>query len=292
MLLIKKYAFSIPFLIVFIIFCLQLAAFFQDPPLILSIEPKAIGHIILATITVLLTSMFFLIAATLAQEWKVALVVLPAIIASSLLFLSFPYNIMFAIVSSLACAFTYFLLQIQLKTYFSFHANHILIPLIKHLVTLLLFAASICYFISANENIKQHGFTLPPSLLDAVLQISAAQDPLGQINQLEQLKQNPQLLKELNISQDELNQLTKPQNQVSSQALKAAIGAHLQNSLKPYLSLIPFILAFLFFITIKSLTSLFSLFLYPLIWFIFYVLEKVKVTTYTVEMREVKKLVV
>lgn len=71
-----------------------------------------------------------------------------------------------------------------------------------------------------------------------------------------------------------------------SQALKDQI----QSFIKPFLGYIPIILALLLFLTLQSITSLISLFIHPLLWLIFLILEKTGFVKFEEEQRTIKKL--
>lgn len=252
--LIKRLIFCVPFLLAFLSFCLLLKPFFMDPLLILSLE-KGTFTTIFATLATLATSLFFVVFATLAQQWKFILVIIPAVVLTSLLFISFPLSVFFSIFCLIIFFATYFFLQKKLNTYLTFQASTLLIPSITQLVTLLLLVASFAFYISCDQNIKQNGFKLPPSLITATMQFMPAQEAI------------PQTL------------------------IKEAIETQVQNMIQPYLHLIPFILTVIFFVSLKSLASLLSFFLRPILWFVFWVLEETKFTAYTTEVREVKKLI-
>lgn len=102
--------------------------------------------------------------------------------------------------------------------------------------------------------VQEQGFQIPDSLIDASLKLTDQ----GQIDSL----------------------------------VKEALKDQIQNLIKPYLGLIPAVVAALLFFTLQALTSLVSLLIYPLLWLIFLILEKIGFVKFTTEMREVKKMVV
>ncbi len=257
MVIFKKLIFAFPFLIAFIGSCLTLKSFLVEPTLILGISQPALQQMVLFCTCIILTGLFFILFATLAQEWKFVFAIIPATTITSILFLPSSSNFIFAVLCFLAFGLLYLLLQSKLNAYLTFNPNTLLAPSITQTVTLLLFVSSVVFYVVVSESIKQQGFKIPSSLIDSVIQFIPNQS------------------------------LPLPQN-----LIKATIETQVQSFLKPYLSFVPFILTVLFFITMKSFSSLLSLFLHPLLWSIFWVLNKTKFTSYVVEMREVKKLVV
>lgn len=74
--------------------------------------------------------------------------------------------------------------------------------------------------------------------------------------------------------------------------IKQQVKDQLQNLIKPYLNFIPAVLALLLFITLQSLTSIMNLLIHPLLWIIFYILEKTGFIKFEIEQRPVKKMVI
>ena len=253
----KKLIFSLPFLIAFTGYCLTLKSFLVEPTLILGISQAALEQMVLFCICVMLTAFFFILFTTCAQEWKFVLAIIPATTIAPMLFLPSYVNFLFSILCLLAFGLVCLLLQSKLNSYLTFNPNTLLAPSITQTVTLLLFASSVVFYLASDAHIKQEGFKIPPSLIDSIMRFMPSQS------------------------------LPIPQN-----LIKETIDTQVQSFIKPYLSFIPIILTVLFFITMKSFSSILSLFLHPLLWFIFWLLNKTKFTSYTVEMREVKKLVI
>lgn len=74
--------------------------------------------------------------------------------------------------------------------------------------------------------------------------------------------------------------------------LKQTVKDQVQNIIKPYQDFIPAILAVLLFFTLQSFIAVLSVILPPLLWLVFFILEKTNFIHYEIEMREAKKLVI
>ena len=297
MVIFKKLIFAFPFLIAFIAFCLQLKSFLAEPTLVLALDFKIFQQEALIGLSAMFIGIFFVLFATLAQEWKFVFTIVPAISLTSILFLSPSTSFFFAILCFFIFNFVYVLLKSKLNTYLTFTANTLLKPYITETVTFLLIASSVIFYVSSDKNIKQNGFKPPPSLIKIVSQfMSTAMQPNSQSispKNFDELKKTPELLKQFGLNKEILDQLTKSQTQSSSQSLQEAnIDNQIQTLIKPYLSFIPLIVTIIFFLNLVSVAWVLSLFLDPILWFIFWLLDKLKFTSYAVETRQVKKLVV
>ena len=188
------------------------------------------------------------------------------------------------------------------KSYLTFSPGSILSPSVKMMASLLILVLSLTYYLSISKVIQKNGFQLPDSLIDSALRLTAApqaaqqnqtKTSLPQINteQLDLLKQSgldPSIL-------DSLSQTTessKAPDNLMQDTLKQALNTQLDSIIKPYLGFIPAILAVLFFFLLQSLTSILNLLIYPLLWIIFYILEKTGFIKFTEEQRTVRKMVV
>lgn len=154
--------------------------------------------------------------------------------------------------------------------------------------------------------IAQDGFQIPDSLIDATIQFTQPktdqEEPfLPQLSipqeQLDLLKQNPDLLKQSGLDPKILDTLNQPQKSskapqdLSNNLIKSAVKDQVQNFIKPYMDFIPAILAILLFFTLQSLTSIINLLISPILWITFYILEKSGFIKFTTEMRPVRKMV-
>lgn len=304
MYILKQLTFTLFFIPTFTLFIYFLNPFWQNLYLIFSLSTLDLLKILYLLATLLLTGLFFVIFGTLADDYKI---VIPVILLSALapIFISpAPTNYILAGGSILAFLLIFLLLKADLKTYLTFKPAAILMPQVKHLITLLILTTSIAYFFSLNQQLSKSGFNIPDSLIDTALQFSGAgnldQNPLPKIDQsqINQLKAHPETLQQYGLDPsllDQLNPSVLPQsiNKTNSNNLiKDQVKKQISQFINPYLKLIPPLLAILIFFTLQPLASLLTPFLYLLVWLIFYILDKTHFTKYQVEMREVKKLVV
>lgn len=247
-------------------------------------------------------SFCFVLFAAVALDWKL---VLPMGLLSSLiplLFMDADVAIILMVIILVSLLLSYLRLENSMKGYLNFNPNSILGPVIRHLSTLLILGICVIYFLNITKQISQKGFEIPDSLIDTALKFSSPQTaqtslPLPSIpaEQLELLRKNPQLLKQSGLDPKILDNLTNSQlnsTTTSNDLIKQTIRDQIRSFLKPYLNFIPAVLAILLFLTLQSLVSIFNLFVYPLLWLTFYILEKSGFVKYTVEQRPVKKLVV
>lgn len=255
----KKLTFAPIFLITFSILLFLVSPIFKSYDLIFSFSVETFVQILTICILLSLSCFLFVIFATLS-DMKITLVV--GILASfiPLLFLDMGLGLVFSVGIILSLILTYLNLQNTLKSYLSFTPNAIFGPSIRQLSGLLILSICITFFFSVNKMIAKNGFQIPDSLIDASLSFS----PIG--------SDTPK-----SLTQDLIKQAVKDQ---------------FENLIKPYMSLIPPILALLLFFTFQSITALINLLIYPLLWLTFYILEKTQFITFTTEQRPVKKLIV
>ncbi|MDO8638223.1 MAG: hypothetical protein Q7R43_01515, partial [Candidatus Daviesbacteria bacterium] len=193
--------------------------------------------------------------------------------------------------------------QKKLKNYLAFKASSLLIPSIKTLSTLIILISSFVFYLFMASDLKVNGFKIPDSIIDPIINFTtqgSASDtlPTQNINipadQLNLLKQNPDLLKQYGLDPKVLDQVsnTNPQEISQNNLIKTAVNSQIQSLINPNLRIISGVLAITFFVSLNFLSSILVLILYPLISLIFWILEKTGFTNYQIEMREVKKLVV
>lgn len=305
MILVKKLIFAPAFLIVFFIFISQLSPFFKSYDFIFSLSLETLVQLTIISLLISLSSLLFVIFATIALDWRITLPVAILASLSPLIFLDQALGIILGVGVLVSFIIANLSLENNMKTYLTFQPLSILGPPTRHLAGFLILVIAICYFLAVNKIITQNGFQIPDSLIDAALKFTPAQSeqaetqlqPAISAEQVELLKQNPDLLKQYGLDPKILDSLTKPQE--SSQTpqsftdnlLKQTVKDQLDNFLKPYLPFIPATLAILLFLTLQSLTSLINLLIYPLIWLIFFILEKSEFVKFTEEMRPVRKMV-
>lgn len=288
---------------------------------IFSFDLKTFIPILYLVFSIILTSFFFAIFASLSQDTKIGVLVVLAAAVIPFIFLPLDLAIIFAIGSSLIFNSYFFQIVHKLKTYLTFSSQTLLFPSIKQISTLLIILISLTYYLSINKIIAEKGFEVPDSILDAALNFSGSTNPeielrgdkyLAQLTQeqLDFLKQNPQLLESQGVDPELLNQVQvvppassqgkqgvqPPSQQIAlpsaNNVVKELLRDQLDKMLEPYKSWIAPFLSLMFFITLTSLSSLASIIFYPLLPLVFIILEKLKFIHFEKEMREVRKLVV
>jgi len=306
--LLKKLIFALPFLIVFTVLIFQISPLLASYDFIFSFSLTTLTDLILISLLFFFSGFLFVLFATLASDWKIILPV--GILASAipLVFAQSALNLILAVIIFVSLLFTNLLLDNVLKSYLTFQAGALLGPKIRNLSTHLVLSFCLIYFFSLSKIIAQNGFQIPDSLIDTALKITGSATPniqseemnLPQIppEQLDLLKKNPDLLKQYGLDPKLLDTLTAPQKSTAAPAnltnelIKQTVKDQVQNFIKPYLNFIPAGLAILLFFTFQAFISIANLLISPLLWLIFLILEKTGFTKFTVEQREVKKLVV
>lgn len=312
MLVLKKLIFALPFLLSFFFFCSQVSPFLKDSSLAFSFDISVLVQMLSLLIALILAGTFFIIFATLSGSWKY---VIPIALLASLFpipFIAQPFNIILSSGFLLSFGISFFLLENKMNTYLTFSPTSLLIPSIKQLVSLIIIFTSIAFYLFTSVEISTNGFTIPSSIIDLGLnavgstgsnsnttetsELEVLQQTISP-EQLQALQQNPDLLKQFGLDPKILDQIApqkKPaqKSSQSSNPLKPVVEQQLQAIIHPYLSYIPGALTLFFFITMQSTIFLLAIPLSLVIWLIFWILEKTGFTQYTVEAREVKKLVV
>lgn len=327
MALVKKLVFGPLFLISFTFLIYLFSRILTSTEFIFALGVETLIQLAILSGIFLLASLFFILFGAFSLNWKF---ILPVVILASLIpFIFIPAPLALVLSTLLLTCFilSYTLLELKMRTYLTFQPTQIFSPSIKQLTGLLILALSIIYYFSINNEIAQKGFQIPDSLIDTALKFTPiqsgltpqpnlgvqgfkydsrylAQTPQLTKEQIDLLKKNPDLLKQYGIDPKMLENLEAAQSPGSTNQraigvpntnfndlIKQTVKDQFQNMIKPYQSFIPAVLAFFLFITLHSLTSLLSIFLSPLIWLTFLILEKTKFITFTTETREVKKMV-
>lgn len=271
MVTLKKLIFAPLFIIAFALFIYQLNPLFSSYDIIFSLSLNTLIQFIILSSLMLLASFLFILFASLSQNWKFTLPVGGVAALIPLVLTPQPLSIILVIGTFISILLSYLTLENKLKTYLTFEANSLLGPSIRHLAGLLVLVVALTFFLSINKTIQQNGFQIPDALIDTALKFAGPQ-PGGTVEQ-QQITQSS---------------LTKEQ----SDLIKQTVKDQLNNIIKPYLGAVPAVLAVILFLTLQSLTSLLGLLIYPLLWIIFYILEKSGYIKFTVEQRPVKKMVV
>lgn len=311
---IKKLTFAPLFLVSLIWLFFQINPFLKSADLIFALSFNTFLKLILICLAVLLSGIFFIIFSALALNWKLVMPVILVSALTSFIFLTSPLAVVYSVLTFVSLIIIFIGLENKMKSYLTFQPTLLFVPSIKQLTGLLIIGLSLVYYLSINSEIQKNGFQIPDSLIDTAIKLTppAPENPnfqgfkydtrlIAQLPQLtsEQiglLKKNPGLLKQYGVDPKMLDGLLSAKTPTSpinlNNVLKNTLKDQLQNMLKPFQTFIPAILGLLFFFTLQSLTAILSIFLSPLIWLIFNILERTKFITFTTEMREVKKMVV
>lgn len=276
----------------------------------------------LLAVPLVFASLTYCLFITFTQDFKYAIVL--AIITALIPFAFLSFNLSLVIGAGLLISLiiTYFNLQTGLRSYVNFQAPALLLTPVKMLNTFVLLTLAFGYFLNANSIIQTQGFKIPDSLIDWAIDFSMSSQNynfkgekhyLAQAltpQQIELLKQNPGVLEQYGLKPEDLealspssNQQAGPQNQKVIQAiplpsgnlkdvLKNQINGMLDQTLKPYLFVIPILLAFMFYSLASLIMWLISLFLSPLISLIFLIFEKTGFIKFANETRVVKKIII
>lgn len=304
MILAKKLTFAPIFLVLLATLLYFASPLLKTTDIIFSLNLQTFYQLIILSILILASSLAFVIFASLSLDWKI---ILPVILISSVI----PLDLVLGIGIAISLLSSFIVLENRMKGYLNFQASSLLSPSIKQLTGFLIIALSVSFYLSANKQIVQKGFEIPDSLIESSLNLMPqtnlsvqgykynkrliAQLPQITPEQIQLLKQNPDLLKQYGVDPKMLDSLTTTTNSnsnLTAQAVKPLIKQQLQTMIKPFQNFIAPILALLLFLTLQSFTAILGLFISPIVWIIFYILEKTKFIHFEAEMREVKKLVV
>lgn len=278
----KKLFFAPFFLLAFVFSIYQLNPLLASYDFIFSLSFEILISLVIISALILSSASLFVLSATIASNWKISLPV--GIIASAvpLIFIPSSLALIFAVAVLVSFLLTSLNLDSTLKSYLTFKPFALLGPSIRHLSTLLILSFCLIYFLSASKAVAQNGFQIPDSLIDTALKMTPLPSEQTQLP---------------NISPDQISKLPADAVEMlkknpANDLIKKTVKDQVQNFIKPYMSFIPALLAVLLFLTFQSLVSLLNLFIYPLLWIIFLILEKTGFVKFELEQRPVKKLVV
>lgn len=301
----KKAIFALPFLLFFLLFCLNLDLFLHNSNFLFSFNLGEIFQLVLLILYLLLSSAFFAIFVTLSMDFKI---VLPVAILASLIPFFFITSSAYLLIIGFMIAFliTFFFLQKRLKNYLTFQASPLLLPSIKSLTTLIILISALVFYFNISQNLEKNGFQISDSLLDPIINMTTSGLPTSDLpqgpgpmanistDQIELLKQNPDLLKQFGLDPKILDQVNITKTPVISpnNLIKEAVNSQIQNLIGPNIGIVAIILAVTFFASLNFLSSFLALLISPIISIIFLILEKSGFTKFEVTQREIKKLVV
>ncbi len=308
MILLKKLALAPIFFVVFALFVYQLVPFLKSYDFVFSLSINTFLSLAILSLLISMSCLLFVLFATLAQDFKIALSVAFLSALSPMLFLEPALALVFAVAIFVSFLLSYLSLDSSLKSYLTFKPEALLGPVIRHLSGLLILSLCLIYFFSTSKIIAEAGFQIPDSLIDTALKMTpmdsipeqnlpATQLPAISQEQIDLLKQNPDLLRQSGLDPKILDTLSQPKAAQTPQSLtqnlvKQTVKDQIQNLIKPYQNFIPAGLTLLLFLTLQSLTSIINLLIYPLLWLAFFILEKTGFVKFETEQRPVKKLVV
>ncbi len=302
----KKILFAPLFLISFTLLIFNLNNVFSSYDFIFSLSLETLISLITISVLLMLSGVFFALFISLCQELMFILPVISLAAIIPLFIIKPPLGMVMIIGSLITLLITYFSINEALKKYLTFNPKAIFNPSIKLMAQLLLLTISLSYFLSINQVIAKNGFQIPDSLLDSALQLTdqfvekdTSEEPTPKLSitkeQIAALRQNPEALRQSGLDPKILDSLDQPitQEEDLTKALtKQLVKSQFEQTLKPYLNIIPIALAVLLFITLMSLNSLVGIFTAPLLSIIFLGLEKSGFVKFTTEQRPVKKMVI
>ncbi|MBI4036206.1 hypothetical protein HY383_04615 [Candidatus Daviesbacteria bacterium] len=310
MLILKKLILAPFFAIIFALLIYQLTSLLKSYDFVFSLSLNTFTSLLILSALICLSSFLFILFASLSQDLKITLPATLLFALIPLIFLDISLALVLVVAIFVSLLLASLNLATSLKSYLTFQAGDLLGPAIRHLSGFLILSFCIVYFLSSSKLVSQNGFQIPDSLIDTALKFSMPAIPNNQLDQvqtslpqitpeqLDLLKQNPDLLRQSGLDPKILDSLSNPQKNTQSPAnltndlIKQTVKDQIQGFLKPYLSFIPAILAVLLFLTLQSFTSIINLLIYPLLSGTFYILEKSGFIRYETEQRPVKKMVV
>lgn len=308
MILLKKLAVAPFFLIVFAILIYQLTPFLKSYDFIFSLSLDSLTQFIVVAGLIFLSSFLFVLLSTFASDWKISIPVGAAAAFLPFVFINPSLAMVFTIGIFISMLLTFLSLNTVLKSYLTFSPKAVLGPAIRQLSGLLIISFCIVYFFSTSKMVAEKGFQLPDSLIDTALKMtpmdlsteqdaSSVQLPAISQDQINFLKQNPDLLKQSGLDPKILDTLNQPKSAKSTanpakDLIKQTVTNQIQGYIKPFQNFIPAGLAIILFFSLQSLVAMINLLIYPLLWLTFYILEKTGFVKFEIEQRPVKKLIV
>lgn len=306
----KKLIFAIPLLLSLAIFYIQANSFLQDFSALFSLDLNLIIKLVIFAATIVLVSYLFVIFVNLAVDYKLVVPVILVSVALSFLYSSDQINYYLAGGLLIAFGASYGLVYNKIKKDpTNFQVSGDVNKPSGQLATLIILAVAVALYFSAVKNNEQFiqkfidsivglssSFTQSQQLTENT---SLAQTPNLPISQAEinQLKQNPELLKQFGLDPSILNQLdtktkTVTPQSIATEALKPVITKQVNDFIRPFVGIIPFLIVFIFYLNFQFAASILLFISSPLTYLLFMILEKVGFIKYEVTTRQVKKLIV
>lgn len=291
-------------LLFWIFTCYQLASFYQENDILLAFNLSTSAKILIVATLVTASSISFTLFNIFTRKWQVAIPALAALSLLPIIFIPIPLSLFFASATMMALALNFRAIGNQLSSYINFQPDKIFTSAIKSLARLLVLIIAFSYFLNTTARIKEKEFIVPDALIDLAIKfvpqsqninqdINLGQLGIANLENLQKLKADPSLAKQLGIDQKLLDTLNaSPSPIVLQNPFREFIKIQFQTVIKPFLSYIPAILAILFFFTMDFFLSLTSILPGPVLWLVFYILKRFELIEFEEETRSVKKLVV
>ena len=269
----------------------------------------------LLSLPLVMASLCYCLFVTVTQDIKHAIVLALITAIIPFAFLDINLSIVIGAAVAISLIIVYFNLQTNLRSYVNFQPTVLIKGPLKLLNVFILLTLSFGYFLNANSIIQTQGFKIPETLIDWAVNMSLSSQQynfkgdkqyLAQAltpEQIELLKQNPAVLEQYGFTPEDLDALAPSQQEgmITStplpsgnlkEILKNQINGMVDQMIKPYLFVIPFLLAFMFYSLASLVMWLLTLLISPLISLIFYLFEKSGFIRFEKEMREVKKIII
>jgi hypothetical protein len=328
----KKLLFGVLFLILFTGLHFFLLPLFTTYEWIFGLTGAAFNQILNLAILLLLSAVCFVIFVFLVNHRGIGLSVALLGAVIPLLFAPNSTGLVLTGLYAIALIGNYFLIENMSKHYISFSAPTLVVPHINRVATMILIIICIGYYLSINVVIKEKGFSIPEAIIpDTIIERLVSQQMesmtikgdkyLAQLPQLtpeqvQLLKQNPDLLRQYGVDPALLDQYdtqpataTAPKTTGSSAVqvpttssssptvamVKKMALQPINNMLKDFQFLVAPILAMLLFSAFSFIFFIFFFFNFisgGFVKIIFYILEKTGFIHFEKEMREVQTLVV
>lgn len=311
MVYVKKYLFAPLFLAVLAAACFSIIPFWGSTSIIFSLGLDTFLQLVILCGLVLAASLSFVLFATFASDLTL---ILPIVLVAGLIpiaLIAYPLGLILGGGFILVLTANFLILNKSLNSYLTFQPAQILSPSVKNLTTFLIIVISFVYFLSINAQIKKEGFQIPDSLIETALKLSQPESPptpnkqinsqlsitRAQISEqdIAELRKNPELLKQYGIEPNQLDLLNQTPEQITpvdQNLLKDTLKKQFQGIISPYQDFIAPVIAVLLFFTLSSIAAILGILLSPLIWLIFFILEKTGFLKFTTETRPVKKMVI
>lgn len=291
---VKKLSLVPIFVLTLFLFFVLVKPFLGSTEILFSTNLESLIQLLILSLLLTLSSLFIIIFIALSQDIKITLPVLFLTALLPLLVIPTFAGILISVATLISFGFIYPLTTNVLKSYITFEPSKLFSSMIKNLTTFLIISVSIGFFYTSKAAIEQNGFTIPDNLIDQALKLSPQlldESPQFQLptEQISLLKDNPKLLQQSGLNPNFLNSFTKSD---PNEILKETLKIQFQQMIKPYLNFLPIILTFVFYSILAFGAWILSFFISPILWLLFYLMEKTGYVKFTTETRQIKKLVI